>query len=609
MAGTGGGGAGGVQPPGPGSGASDQVGQAARKGEPDPGDVVRTGGAQGGPGAGGAGPEQAPDPTKGPAEAAGRGSPALGAGGTSEAAKGGPESDMRGVAKGAGAVAAVPAVGVGAQLMVLMMFLNWLKGLFAAIAAMIMNLLNLLWTLVVKAVKAVAGFFLAVGGAIASAVGGAVSAVTGAIASFGAAFMAVVSVAVGTVSTVQESQAVAQRDAMPADCRPMTEATVREIDDGAQSQADAEDMEAMAEEVYSILAGMGMQDENIAGVLGNFQHESSIDPTAVETIYTEPYQIGPLKREAEENGFQVELIDADYAATWPAIDLVGIGLGQWTNGRNTLLTDYADRTGGDWWELETQLSFMISDDDPARVRFVKDLIEDSSGSIDESTRDWMVQWEGLSLDVSVNRPRLVERQEHAAVWFAKLDAWEADEERAGSILDQAQTTVDAANQNRRNTVVQECRTANVDGSRGGVVSAGEQIPCDSLGRMHPDACRLHEHLQEEFGGFFLSAGGQRDEPGSNHNNGQAIDYMMAPLGSVPSDDMYDSGMTIVDYLIPRAEEFNIKGILWDGRKWAAGNDPVGPWSDETTRDASGRGNNTQDHIDHIHVSVGPDDFM
>ncbi|MDE3723963.1 phage tail tip lysozyme [Nocardiopsis sp. N85] len=515
---------------------------------------------------------------------------------------------MKGVAKGAGVAGAVPAVGVGAQLMVLLMFLNWLKGLFAMIAALIMNLLNLLWMMVVAAVKAVVGFVLGVGAAIASAVGGAIGAVAGAFAAFGAATLAVVSLAVGTVYTVQETNAIAQRDAVPVDCRPMTEATVREIDDNTRSGAANADMEATAEEVYSILAGMGMQDENIAGVLGNFQHESAIDPTAVETIYNEPYKIGPRKQEAQENGFQVELIDADYAARWPAIDLVGIGLGQWTNGRNSMLTDYADRTGGEWWELETQLSFMISDDDPARVRFVKDLIEDPSGSVNDSTRDWMVKWEGLSLDVAVNRPRLTERQEHAAIWFAKLDAWEADEGRAASILDQAQTTVVAADQDRRNAVVQECRTANVNGSRGGVVAAGEQIPCDSLGRMHPDACRLHEHLQEEFGGFFLAAHGQRNEAGSNHNNGQAIDYMMAPGGSVPSQEMYDSAMTIIDYLIPRAEEFNIKGILWDHRKWAAGNDPVGPWSDETTRSAGERGNNTQNHVDHIHISVGPDDF-
>ncbi|OLT27045.1 hypothetical protein BJF83_19535 [Nocardiopsis sp. CNR-923] len=623
MAGVAGGGAGGMQPPGPGSGASDQVGQAAGKGLPDPGD---TAGATGAKGDGATGPDQAAAPEKAPAggadplvDSAGdsdpgedsdeRIGPKLGAGGTSEAAKGGSESDRQGVAKGAGAVAAVPAIGVGAQLMVLLMFLNWLKGMLAALLALLMNLWSLIWMLVLQVVKTVVGFFLSIGGAIAGAVGGAISAFAGAVVSFGAAFLGVVAVVAGT-AVLQQGNSIAQHDGVPIDCRAATERTVREIDDNTESGATSADMEAMAEDVYSILAGMGMQDENIAGVLGNFQHESRIDPTTVETIYNEPYEIGPRTREAEENGFQVELIDADYAAQWPAIDLVGIGLGQWTNGRNTLLTDYAESTGGEWWELETQLSFMLSEDDPVRVRFVQDLIENPSGSVEESTEAWMVEWEGLTLDSDMNAPRLTERLEDADVWFAKMDGWEADEDRADSILEQAEATVDVANQNRRTAAVQECRTADVNGGSGTVTQAGEQIPCDSLGAMHPDACAMHEHLQEEFGGFFLSAGGQRNESGSNHNNGQAIDYMMAELGEVPSDEMYDNGTALVNYLIPRAEEFNVSGILWDGRKWAAGNDPVGEWHEEgVTRDASGRGDDTQNHIDHVHVSVGPDPFM
>ncbi|MFB8764426.1 phage tail tip lysozyme [Nocardiopsis alba] len=595
-----GGGAGGLQPPG--AGGSDPVGKAAKKGIPGLGDADK-----GGPGAG-ADAESKPekDPAGAPGGAGAGGASGLGAGGTSKAAKGDSEEKSKGLAKGAGAAAAVPAVGVGAQLLVFAMFLKWLKGLMAAIAAMVLNLLNLLWSIVVAVAKTVIGAALAVGAAVASLVGGAVSAVAGAAVSLGAAFLGVVVAVVATVQAVNESNSTAQRDGMPEDCRPMTEQTVQEIDDGARSEQNSKDREAMAEEIYSILAGMGMQDENIAGVLGNFQQESSIDPTAVETIYNEGYRIGPRKKDAEENGFQVEKIDADYAAKWPAIDLVGIGLGQWTNGRNKMLTDYAEKSGGEWWELETQFAFMISDDDPARVSFVKEIIEDPTGSIDDSTRDWMVKWEGLSLDVEVNRPRLAERREHAAVWFAKMDSWKSDKSRADSILEQAETTLSAANQNRRAAVVQECRTASVGG--GSVVQAGDQIPCASLGSMHPDACDLHEQLQEEFGGFFLDAHGQRNEPTSNHHNGQAIDYMMAPGGGVPTPEMYDSAITIINYIIANSEEFNISGILWDERKWAAGNDPVGEWGPEITRDASGRGDNTQNHIDHIHVSVGPDPF-
>ncbi|WP_017544031.1 phage tail tip lysozyme [Nocardiopsis prasina] len=595
-----GGGAGGLQPPGPGD--SGEIGKAAQKGVPGLGDA-----AKGGPGEGsekgaesGAGPEKASEGAPSGPGGPGGGPPGLGAGGTSKAAKDGAEG-TKGVAKGVGAAAAIPAIGLGAQLLVIMMFLKWLKGLMSALAAMLLNLLNLLWSIVVAVAKTVVGAVLAVGAAVAAAVGGAISVVTGAAMSVGAGFLAIVAIVATAVQATNENNATAQRDAMPEDCRPETEATVNEIDAKAAAQLNDESMEDMAEKVYSILGGMGMQDENIAGVLGNFQQESMIDPTTVETIYTEPYEYGPRTEAAEKNGFKVELIDADYAARYPAIDLVGIGLGQWTNGRNTMLTDYAEETGGEWWELETQFAFMLSEDDPARVNFAKELIESPDGSIEESTQEWMVKWEGLTLGVEENRAKLATRLDHADVWFAKLDSWKADKSLADSVLEQAETTLSAANQNRRAAVVQDCQTANVSG--GGVVQAGEMIPCASLGTMDSQACDLHEHLQDEFGGFFISAGGYRDEATSNHGEGKAIDYMMAELGEVPTEEMKNSGTEVVNYLVANHEELNILGILWYERVWNPLRDPVGKWSNEITRDAE-RGDITQSHIDHIHVSVG-----
>lgn len=616
---TTGGGAGGTQPPGPGSGdkplgGSDPDGQDPDKGIPGLGDVSKAGGPA--PGGGeddteAKSPLGAADPSKalpGPPGGTGaKGSPALGAGGTSAAAKDSPQGEVGKAAKGASAVAAVPAIGVGGQLLIFMMFLNWLKSMLTAMLATLLNWLNALWNIIVAFVKPLIGAAMAVGGAIASLLGGTVTAAVGAVVSVSAVLTALTVVAVFVTNAVTQGNSAAQHDSLPEDCRPTTEATVSQIDDDTQSRNTSKEMEEMAEKLYSILSGWGMQDENIAAVLGNFESESNIDPTTVETIYGESYEVGPRTQEAEDNGFKVELIDAEYGEKYPAIDLVGIGLGQWTNGRNTMLTEYADKTGGDWWELETQLSFMLSDDDPTRVQFVKDFIEESTGSVSQPTQDWMVKWEGLSLDVAENQTRLTERQDKANAWFAKIDSWEADQELADSILEQAETTLDVANQNRRAAAVQECRTADI--GSGSVAQAGDVIPCDSLGSMHPDACGMHEILQEEFGGFFLSAGGQRNEPGSNHHNGQAIDYMMAEEGHVPSQEMYDSATIVVNYIIAHSEELNISGILWDERKWAAGRDPVGEWGDEITRDAGGRGSITQNHIDHIHVSVGPDPFM
>ncbi|WP_431872685.1 phage tail tip lysozyme [Nocardiopsis eucommiae] len=580
------------------------------------GGVPGVGGEDGVPGAKGAGKrilgamaddggesEEESDPSK----KAGAGGPELGAAGTSAAAKGDSEEGKGkggGAGKGMGAATVAPAVNMASQLMVLLKFLKWLKGMVTSMVASAINLLQMVAFWATVAVKFAVGAALVLGGIVAAALGGGV--IAGAIMGVGAVLMVFAVIAMVAVGVAGEGNTAAQHDGSVDDCRPQAEAVVSEIDDNYQSGSDSDSMDEMAEQIYAVLSGMGMRDENIAGVLGNFEQESYIDPTTVETIYNERYRVGPRTKDAEEKGFKVELIDAGYAADWPAIDLVGIGLGQWTNGRNSMLTDYADKVDGEWYELETQLSFMVTDDDPTRVRFVKSFIEDSDNSIRQATEDWMVKWEGLTLDNSVNQPRLESRYQNSRVWFSKMKSWEADEELADSILEQASMSVSNANQNRRDAAIQECRTASTGG--GSVVQAGDTVPCDSLGRMHPDACDMHKFLQDEFGGFFLTAGGQRNEPSSNHHNGQAIDYMMAPLNKVPSAEMRRSGDTIVNFVIANSEELNISGILWNERKWAAGNDPIGEWNEENTRYAGGRGSNTQNHVDHVHISVGPDPF-
>ncbi|MFE1170364.1 phage tail tip lysozyme [Nocardiopsis sp. NPDC058789] len=508
---------------------------------------------------------------------------------------------MAGARKGAGVAAAVPAVGVGAQLMVLMMFLKWLKQMLAAVLAALLNLLQMLLQFFIMLAKFALGFALVMGGLFAFLGGGVIA---GAIIGIGAAFVAIATVAVVAVGAATSGTTAAQHEAPLDDCRAETEAVVREIDDNADAGEDSQQKEEVAQQVYSVLSVSGMPDENIAGILGNFEKESRMDPTMVELVGGKGFTIDDVKRNAEEKGFKFsELENGEYDHIQHGVDLLGIGLGQWSNGRNTNLLEYADGTGGKWHEIETQMSFLISGDASTYTNVVQELIDDDSPSVGGATRTWLEKWE---IPATIDAAELAQREGYADVWFAKMDGWEADEDLADSILEQAEVTVVQANQNRRETAIQECRTASTGG--GSVVQAGETVPCDSLGRMHPDACDMHKALQDEFGGFFLTAGGQRNEPSSNHHNGQAIDYMMAPLNEVPSDKMRESGTTVVNFVIANAEEFNISGILWNERKWAAGNDPVGEWNDENTRYAGGRGSNTQNHVDHVHISVGPDPF-
>lgn len=590
-----GGGAGGTQPPGPGSGASGEAG----KGMPGLADAAGGGaGAGGASGAMGAGPEKSP--AGGSGGAGGGGSSGLGAGGTSAARKGGPEENMKGVGKGAAAVAAVPAAGIAAQLMVFAMFLSWLKGMMAAMVAMAANLMSMIAAMFMAAVNAMVGAIMAVGAGIAAAVGGAISATTGAIAAVGLSLLALIGIGAGAAAA-NGSNTTAQRDSLPPDCRPATEAAVREIDESLDENVDKK-MEDMAEQVFSVLAGWGMPDENIAGVLGNFQGESGIDPTAIESIEGEDFKRKKQKKEAEKNGFKAEdILPQSYREKHDTIKLVGIGLGQWTNSRNTLLTEYSEANDLKWYEFETQMQFLVSGDEDRYIRVVDGLINDPDPSISESTTTWMHHWEVLR-----GQPKELEKRiKFSEYWFAKMADWEADVDLADSILEQAEASISEANENRRDTLVAQCRTANA----GGVVTIGELMDCGEVGGLHADACTMHEELQDEFGAFFKVAYGQRNEDGSNHNNGQAIDYMINTEKKVPSQKEQDSAVKVIDYVIANHEELNITGILWQKKKWNPTMDPVGKWDDVAGKANKVFGDITQDHIDHIHISVGPDKFM
>ncbi|WP_143832836.1 MULTISPECIES: pilus assembly protein TadG-related protein [Nocardiopsis] len=137
-----------------------------------------------------------------------------------------------------------------------------------------------------------------------------------------------------------------------------------------------------------------------------------------------------------------------------------------------------------------------------------------------------------------------------------------------------------------------------------VGGGGATVDCSSLGALHPTMCAVHERLQVEFPGFYLSAGGQRTEPGSDHHTGEAVDYMMAELGAVPTPEMHASAVTVINWVIQNARQLGVKGIIYDYHIWnATRGDPVGPW-ESVRRPLSDRGSNTQNHVDHIHLAAG-----
>lgn len=272
--------------------------------------------------------------------------------------------------------------------------------------------------------------------------GGAISPFAGAVISgTGAVVMSIFMV--GLVITVV-TPSVAKREGLPL-CsdlhsqqsdRPGTGAGEGDIGSGGAMDGMTEDN---AKKIYGILSYAGMPDENIAGILGNWSTESNIDPTSVETILDEPQTIGPKKKAAEAAGFKISSIDAKYAAQFPKIDKAGIGLGQWTNERNTMLTDFAKSNNHKWYEIETQLGFMMGGDDPARVAVVQDMIKNSKGNPEAATMHFLVNWEG------VNNGTGGQRSAAAGKWYAKMSGWDKDADAGKSVLEMAKQGQSKAN--------------------------------------------------------------------------------------------------------------------------------------------------------------------
>lgn len=398
-----------------------------------------------------------------------------------------------GPSKGVGGKAAAgAAVGtaapVAAQAAALATFINWLKTVMMAAVAAAQSLWSMAVSALVGAGKAIVGFFSSVGTAISSAVGGVVSASTAGVASFVAIAIGATGI-VGTVAMREGNNAA--RDGLLPSCTVEVNNAVK-ASEGAQGDFSAQ-TEENAKTIYSVLSAWGMSNENIAGILGNWSHESGIDPTSVETIFDEKFTIGPRKQDAELKNFKMAQVDPAYSARFPAIDLMGIGLGQWTNGRNTLLTEYAKSINKPWYTLETQLGFMVSKDDPTRVGQVKALINNSEGgSVSAATSYFLTKWEGI------NDGTLGTREAAAGTWFAKMGGWSKNQSLADSILAQSGSAVTGANNTSVAQAASQCKSfaGHVDNSSLVKAALSYAWPYNNEGKGN-DGTDLYKYIHKE----------------------------------------------------------------------------------------------------------------
>jgi len=224
------------------------------------------------------------------------------------------------------------------------------------------------------------------------------------------------------------SNSSARTDALSNACVP----SVVKVDAAASNPVDSNAQRTDSiTKAWSVFKAAGANEKTAGAVLGNWDIESGIDPTGVETVYNEKYTVGPRKQAAEAAGFKIAAIDSVYASRFPAIDLAGIGLGQWTNGRNSMLMNYAKSKNKKWSDISTQLGFMLSSDDSSRVAMLKSLLDNKSISVNDATQQFLVKWEGNAGD------KLSDRQEAAGRIAVQLKDLKADDQYGESILNDA----------------------------------------------------------------------------------------------------------------------------------------------------------------------------
>ncbi|WP_240809956.1 hypothetical protein [Actinomadura sp. WMMA1423] len=110
--------------------------------------------------------------------------------------------------------------------------------------------------------------------------------------------------------------------------------------------------------------------------------------------------------------------------------------------------------------------------------------------------------------------------------------------------------------------------------------------------------RMRTALQEIDGKFgaFPTIGCSRPGDPQDHGSGRACDFMESTGGKMPSASAQAHGDRVAQYVIDNASRLGIKYVIWKQRIYDMRGS--GGW-----RQMEDRGSITQNHFDHVHVSV------
>lgn len=202
-----------------------------------------------------------------------------------------------------------------------------------------------------------------------------------------------------------------------------------------------------AKAIYSILKVYGCSDEQIAGVLGNFSIESSIDPTAIEGIYDEKFTIFSTKKQealsnmdAYTRGPLADKYDSKGANMGPSVNgkwytaddglmYCGIGMGQYTGGGGKRFLIAAQNVGTVWWSIDFQMAYTLAVGSPATGAGFWERYKAQDLSAADAGTYFSHYWEGNT------KAAQEERRASSESWYAQISSWEVDKSYANRVIE------------------------------------------------------------------------------------------------------------------------------------------------------------------------------
>ena len=318
---------------------------------------------------------------------------------------------------------------------------------------------------IINGIKSFVSSIMAPAAAAWGAVTGFFSSAFGASATVANVLAAVISIVMvggplGYIGILAQEENMRHTDGIVDDCVSSVVSAAKQAQAGGVSTT----QEKNAEQVASVLRTYGLNDTQIAGVLGNFQTESGIDASTVEGIYDEKYTIGTRKA-AAQNDFgkyvkgelfpmydrQGMHINKDFYTATDGVAYPGIGLGQWTGENARLLITKS--SGGKWFDLGYQLAYMLANGSPATGGgFWEEYAKQSFSSPEDAASYFLIHFEGV-------RMAEADRRAHAKEWSEKMSAMTIDKSFGESIIAMSKDLGGKALESKVSSAVSTCKTA------------------------------------------------------------------------------------------------------------------------------------------------------